>query len=57
MNGAAHPSTFAALSFPDSKKEPLYCWVDRESFQSSDGVSQVRTHDLSATFLTLTERL
>ena len=32
MKGGAHPSPFAALSFPDSKKVPIYCWVDRESF-------------------------
>ena len=28
----AHPSSFAALSFPNSKKVPIYGWVDRESF-------------------------
>ena len=26
MKGGAHPSPFAALSFPDSKKVPNYCW-------------------------------
>ena len=30
MAGGAHPSPFAALSFPNSKKVPIYCWVDRE---------------------------
>ena len=24
--------SFAALSFPNSKKVPIYCWVGRESF-------------------------
>ena len=32
MKGRAHPSPFAALAFPNSKKVPIYCWVDRESF-------------------------
>ena len=32
MKGGAHPSPFAALSFPNSKKVPIYCSVDRESF-------------------------
>ena len=32
MKGGAHPSPFAALSFPNSKKVPIFCWVDRESF-------------------------
>ena len=32
MKGGAHPSPPAALSFPTSKKVPIYCWVDRESF-------------------------
>ena len=30
MSGGAHPSPFAALSFTNSKKVPIYCWVDRE---------------------------
>ena len=29
MNGGAHPSSFAALSLPDSKRIPIFCWVDR----------------------------
>ena len=33
MKDGAHPSPFAALSFPDSKKIPIYFWVDRV-FQS-----------------------
>ena len=32
MKGGAHPSPFAALSFPNSKKVPIYWWVDRASF-------------------------
>ena len=32
MNGGAHTSPFAALSFPDSKKAPTHCKVDKESF-------------------------
>ena len=32
MKGGAHPSPFAALAFPNSKKVPIFCWVDRESF-------------------------
>ena len=32
MKGGAHPSPFAALAFPSSKKVPIHCWLDRESF-------------------------
>ena len=32
MKCGAHPSRFATLSFHDSKKLPIYCWVDWESF-------------------------
>ena len=32
MKGGAHPSPFAALAFPNSKKVPIYYWVDNESF-------------------------
>ena len=28
MKGEAHLSPFAALSFPDLKKVPIYCLVD-----------------------------
>ena len=28
MKGGAHPSPSAALAFPNSKKVPIYCWVD-----------------------------
>ena len=47
MKGGAHPSPFAALSFANSKKVPIYCWFDRERvFQSSHGEAQPRTHTL-----------
>ena len=32
MEGGAHPSPFAALSFPDLKRVSIYCWVNRKSF-------------------------
>ena len=41
MEGGAHPTHFAALSFHDSKKVPIYCWVDRESLESLDGPTRV----------------
>ena len=31
MKGGAHPSPFAALSFPNSKKVPIFCWVEFSS--------------------------
>ena len=35
---ASHPSPSTALSFPDSKKVPIYCWGDEREFSSlSDG--------------------
>ena len=34
MKGGGHPSPFAALAFPNSKKVPIHCWVDRESFSN-----------------------
>ena len=30
MKGGAHSSPFAALSFPNSKNVPIFCWVDRQ---------------------------
>ena len=30
MKGRAHPSPFAALAFPNLKKVPIHCCVDRE---------------------------
>ena len=35
MKGEAYPSPFAALAFPNSKKVPIHCWVDREREFSS----------------------
>ena len=32
MKSGAYPSPFAGLPFPNSKKVPIYCWVDRERF-------------------------
>ena len=32
LSTADYPAPFVALSFPDSKKQPIYCWVDRDSF-------------------------
>ena len=32
MKCGAHPSPFAAFSFPDSKKIPIYCWVDTVTY-------------------------
>ena len=43
-----------ALSFSDSKQVPIYCYVDRESFQSSDGKARVRTQDRLATSCSIT---
>ena len=51
MKGGAHPSPFAALSFPNSKKVPIYCWVDREGFPV---VAALNSH-LTATFCSITE--
>ena len=50
MKGGAHPTPFAALSFLNSKKVPIYCWVDRV-FQSSHGKGQPQTHALQHTIL------
>ena len=36
VEGRSHLSPFAAVSFPDPRKVPIYCWVYRV-FQSSDG--------------------
>ena len=44
MKGRAHVSTFTALSFPDLKKEPMYCWVDRESFPVVEAKSQSQNY-------------
>ena len=38
--------------FPDSKKVPIYSWVEKV-FRSSDSEARARTHDLPATFCTI----
>ena len=46
MEGETHPSLFVSLSFPNSKKVPNHCWVDRERvFQSSHGEAQPQSYD------------
>ena len=58
MKGGAHPSTFAALSFPDSNKIHMYPFtagLTERVFQSSHGEAQPRNHDVRATFCTITE--
>ena len=67
MKGGDYPFSFAALSFPDSKKVSIYFTAglqrerererERERFQSSHGEVRVRTHDLTATCCTVTEPL
>ena len=38
MEGGAHSAPFAALAFPNWKKIPIYCRIDRDRvFQSMDG--------------------
>ena len=57
MKGRAHPSPFPALSFPNSKKVLIYCWVDRESFPVVAWRSPVSNSRFTATFCTITEPL
>ena len=57
MKGGAYPSPFAALAFPNSKKVPIHCWVDRESYLTVAWRSQPPTHNLTATFCTIIEPL
>ena len=47
----AHPSPFAALAFPNSKKVPIYCWLTERVFQLPHGEAQPRTHNLYGDFL------
>ena len=53
MQGKAHPSPFAALSFPNSKKVPIYCWVGRESFPVVAGQSPASYSRFTATICTI----
>ena len=49
--------SFRCLAFPDSKKLPIYRWVDREfSSRRVDSETRARSHCLPATFYTITER-
>ena len=54
MKGGAHPSPFAALSFPDLKQVLINCWVDSEFF--SNRVTKPGL-DLPSTFCSIIERL
>ena len=44
MKERDHPFPYAALSLSDSKKVPIYCWVDR-IFESTDGETGVESDD------------
>ena len=57
MKGGAHPSPFAALSFLNSKKVPMYCWVDRESFPVAAWRGRASNSRFTATFCTVVELL
>ena len=46
LGHSAHLSPFTALSFPYSKKVPIFCWVDREIFQSPHGGAKPRNHEI-----------
>ena len=55
MKGGAYLSPFAALSFPNSKKVPIYCWVDRESFPVAAWRSRASNSRDTATFWSIAE--
>ena len=57
MRGGGHPFPFAALSFPNSKKVPIYCWIDIESFPVVIWQSPASNSHFTATFCTITETL
>ena len=58
MEGGAPPfPEIAAIAFPDLKRYPLIAGLTEKVFQSSHGEAQRRTHDLAATFYTITEPL
>ena len=40
MKDGARSSCFTSLSFLDSKKVSIYCWVDRERFPDAYGQTQ-----------------
>ena len=52
MKGGAHPSTFAALSFPESKKGTAgLTYFSRRR----DGETESRSHELPVTLWSITE--
>ena len=51
MRDGAHPSPFAALFFPVSKKVPIYCWIDTESFPVVEWRNPVSNSRPSGDFL------
>ena len=55
MKSRAHSFPFVALSFPNSKKVPIYCWVDRESFPVAAWRSRALNSCDTATFCTIAE--
>ena len=57
INGGAHPSPFAALSFLDSKKIPIYRWVDKEIFPVDACRSQASSSRPYGDFCIITEPL
>ena len=44
MKGGAHPSPFAALSFPNTKRYPFSAGLTERVFQSPHGAAEPRTH-------------
>ena len=54
MEGGVNPSPFAALSFPDSKKVPNYCWVNSVFHSSDSADTRARSHDLLTTLCAIT---
>ena len=56
MKGGAHPTPFAALSFPYSKKVPIYSCVDRKSFPVLAWRSSASNSRFTAVFCTITTR-
>ena len=57
MKGRAHPSPFAALSFSNSKKVPIFCWVNRESFPVATWRSRASNSHNTVTFCAIAKLL
>ena len=55
IKGGAHVSPFAALSFPYSKKVPIFCWVNRESFPVAAWRSRASNSRDTTTFCAIAE--